>query len=238
MSIKEKFSSAIAKLKWRTLYNVMHELESSDNMTFIPALWNMRLIGEIIDPVGGRIDKLVDKLMHTTFQVIYENHYELSVLAYDNLDEEQKFDLIKNITWGLHKKIATTPKMKNALRDVKLYQPRDSEKLAKKKKFMTGQYNIYNQDITYSARGLNRPVNAVISTIIHEYIHVLQTTYNSALPTPILNISYKRPLARILTPYKKRALEIEARRATKIVQTDFTPEFQRFLDIKRKEFYD
>ncbi len=236
-SIKEKFTTAIAKLKWRTLYRTMHKLESQYDMAFIPAFWHMRILGEIVDPVGGSIDKLVDQLMHATFDVIYEKNYELSVLAYNNLDDDERFNLIRNITLGLHNKIAKTPEMQNALRDVKLHQPKNPKKFARKRKYMAGRYNFGTMEISYSMRGLNRPIGAVISTVIHEYIHVLQSTYNSALPRQMLKLSRHRPLARLMVPYKKRLLEIEAHRANKIVTNDFDSEFQYYLDKKRRDFY-
>jgi hypothetical protein len=209
--LKKLFSAAQNKvaaktkfIKWRMLYNTMHKIDTAgDDMNIFAAIWHANVLARLVTlrDNPARI-KFARELEADFFEAIYQTNNELFMYNYDITDTKHRKQFLSDVITRVHKnKSAGRPEIADYLHDVKFLPPH-------KKRF--AEYNLEKNIVFYPPALQRTSLARFMKAPLHEYIHLLQRTYNSTLSETALKLEIEYPVLNMFVPRKRRLKEQEA----------------------------
>lgn len=198
---RQLMSDQIAGYKWRKLYRVMHRIYQPRTDSYFNIMRNMAALGRLAELKGRRVNNFADAVAEYMFWAIYENRNEKLVYSYNTLPLNERFEFIAKTWRTAHQNIsADFPDVAPLIEYIQINNADDCY----------GSYHYPKRTIYMTPIGLERDINFVMGTVVHEYVHVLQHAHHTTLPPELLNPFHTHYWLKGAIKSRKRIHEKEA----------------------------
>lgn len=246
--------------RWRALYRTVHQIKATqdnisnptmleraaqillptktyEKLSEIPYAYQFAKLSVLQHHRGKRTKDLARMIMQTMINDMLETGNDLIVLNYAITDTRYRMEFVAETLMNTHRKISEQiPEVSPALKRV-IFDPEYNQRKKKSKNdsfIADAYYSRAKKQIGFCPEGLDGDdIAALANTMAHEYVHVLQSVYESTLPTPILKLSWQHHNTMHKFPHDLRPIEKEANRVGRLVGHNF----QKYFDKLSNEYY-